>query len=92
MKAWMSSNFGKFETELLPLINVRIEFLLNILKTNRPIKTYVTSRKWWTVDERSLTFEREVIVLILLFSLCFSVRKLWTNNFSLLVTIIVEIA
>ena len=39
MKAWMSSNFGKFETELLSLINVRIEFLLNILKTNRPIKT-----------------------------------------------------
>ena len=39
MKAWMSSNFGKFETEFLPLINVRIEFLLNILKTNRPIKT-----------------------------------------------------
>ena len=39
MKAWMSSNFGKFETELLPLINVRIAFLLNILKTNRPIKT-----------------------------------------------------
>ena len=35
----MSSNLGKFETELLPLINVRIEFLLNILKTNRPIKT-----------------------------------------------------
>ena len=39
MEAWMSSNFGKFETELLPLIYVRIEFLLNILKTNRPIKT-----------------------------------------------------
>ena len=39
MKAWMSSNFGKFATELLPLINVRIEFLLNILKTNRLIKT-----------------------------------------------------
>ena len=39
MKAWMSSNFGKFETELLSLIYVRIEFLLNILKTNRPIKT-----------------------------------------------------
>ena len=37
MKAWMS--FGKFETELLPLINVRNEFLLNILKTNRSIKT-----------------------------------------------------
>ena len=39
MKAWMRSNFGKFATELLPLIDVRIEFLLNILKTNRPIKT-----------------------------------------------------
>ena len=39
MKAWMSSNFSKFATALLPLINVRIEFLLNILKTNRPIKT-----------------------------------------------------
>ena len=39
MKAWMSSNFGKFETELLPLINVRFEFLLNIFKTNRLIKT-----------------------------------------------------
>ena len=33
-KAWMSSNFGKFATELRPLIDVRIEFLLNILKTN----------------------------------------------------------
>ena len=32
-------NFGKFATELRPLIDVRIEFLLNILKTNRPIKT-----------------------------------------------------
>ena len=39
MKAWMSSNFGKLATELLPLINVRIEVLLNILKTNRLIKT-----------------------------------------------------
>ena len=39
MKAWISSNFGKFATELLPLIDVRIEFLSNILKTNRPIKT-----------------------------------------------------
>ena len=38
MKAWMSSNFGKFATELRPLIDVRIEFLLNILKTNRAIK------------------------------------------------------
>ena len=39
MKAWMSSNFGKFATELRPLIDVRIAFLLNILKTNRTIKT-----------------------------------------------------
>ena len=39
MKAWMSSNFGKFAIELRPFINVRIGFLLNILKTNRPIKT-----------------------------------------------------
>ena len=39
MKAWKSSNFCKFVTELLPLIDVRIEFLFNILNTNRPIKT-----------------------------------------------------
>ena len=39
MKAWMSLNFGKFATELRPLIDVGIKFLLNILKTNRPIKT-----------------------------------------------------
>ena len=32
MKAWMSSNFGKFAIELRSLINIRIEFLLNILK------------------------------------------------------------
>ena len=39
MKAWVSSNFGKFSIELRPLINVRIEVLLNISKINRPIKT-----------------------------------------------------
>ena len=39
MKAWMRTNFGKFATELRPLIDVRIKFLLNILKTNGPIKT-----------------------------------------------------
>ena len=39
MKAWMSSNFGKFAIELLPLIDVRIEFLFNIFKTNRPTMT-----------------------------------------------------
>ena len=41
MKAWMSSNFGKFATDLRPLIEVRIGFLLNILKTNRLIKTKI---------------------------------------------------
>ena len=39
MKAWMSSNFSKFVTELRPLIDVRIKFLLNILKTYRLFKT-----------------------------------------------------
>ena len=39
MKAWISSNFGTFAIELRPLINVRIDFLLNILKTSRQIKT-----------------------------------------------------
>ena len=39
MRAWMSLNFGKFATELLPLIDVIIEFLFNISKTNRLIKT-----------------------------------------------------
>ena len=38
-KSNVSSNFGKFATELRPLIDDRIELLLNILKTNRPIKT-----------------------------------------------------
>ena len=39
MKAWMSSNFGNFATELWPLIDIRFLFLLIILKTKRPIKT-----------------------------------------------------
>ena len=39
MKSSMSSIFGKFSTELQPLIDVGIDLLLNILKTNRPIKT-----------------------------------------------------
>ena len=39
MKAWMSLNFGTFAIELLPLIDVRIEFLFNILKTKIPITT-----------------------------------------------------
>ena len=39
MNAWVSLNFGKFATELRPLIDVRIEFLLNILKTNILIMT-----------------------------------------------------
>ena len=32
MKAWMSSNFGKFATELRPLIDVRIEFFAQYLE------------------------------------------------------------
>ena len=36
MKAWMSSNYAEFAIELRSLINVRIEFLLNILKINKP--------------------------------------------------------
>ena len=32
--ALMSLNFGKFSTELQPLIDIRILFLLNISKTN----------------------------------------------------------
>ena len=32
MKAWMSSNFGKFATELRPLIDVRIKFCSISLK------------------------------------------------------------
>ena len=39
MKAWVSLNFGKFATELRPLIDVRIKVLLNILKMKRLIKT-----------------------------------------------------
>ena len=39
MKASRGSNFGQFAIELRPLINLRMEFMLNILKTNRPIKT-----------------------------------------------------
>ena len=39
MKAWISSKCGKFATELLPLIDVRIEFLFHIFKMNIPIKT-----------------------------------------------------
>ena len=60
MKAWMSSNFGKFATELRPLIDVRIKFLLNILKTNRPIKTkfciHIIIDKIYVVNCKSLFF------------------------------------
>ena len=61
MKAWMSSNFSKFATELRPLIGVRIKFLLNILKTNRPIKTkfciHIIIDKIYVVNCKSLFFE-----------------------------------
>ena len=60
MKGWMSSNFGKFATELRPLIDVRIKFLLNILKTNRPIKTkfciHIIIDKVYVVICKSLFF------------------------------------
>ena len=63
MKAWMTSNFGKFATELQPLqplIDVRIKFLLNILKTNRPIKTkfciHIIIDKIYVVICKSLFF------------------------------------
>ena len=62
MKAWMSSNFGKFATELQPLIDVRIKFLLNILKTNRPIKTkfciHIIIDKIYVVICKSLFFRK----------------------------------
>ena len=60
MKAWMSSNFGKFATELRPLIDARIKFLLNILKTIRPIKTkfciHIIINKIYVVICKSLFF------------------------------------
>ena len=60
MKACMSSNFGKFATELRPLIDVRIKFLLNILKTNRQIKTkfciHIIIDKIYVVICKSLFF------------------------------------
>ena len=60
MKAWMSLNFGKFATELWPLIDARIKFLLNILKTNRPIKTkfclHIIIDKIYVVICKSLSF------------------------------------
>ena len=60
MKAWMSLNFGKFATELRPLIDVRIKFLLNILKTNGPIKTkfciHIITDKIYVVICKSLFF------------------------------------
>ena len=60
MKAWMSSNIGKFATELRPLIDVRIKFLINILKTNRPIKTkfciHIIIDKIYIVICKSLIF------------------------------------
>ena len=60
MKAGMSLNFGKFATELRPLIDVRIKFLLNILKMNRPIKTkfyiHIIIHKIYVVICKSLLF------------------------------------
>ena len=58
MKAWVSSNFGKFATELRPLIDVRFKCLLHILKTYRPIKTkfciHIIIGKIYVVNCKSL--------------------------------------
>ena len=55
--------FGKFATELRPLIDVRIKFLLNILKTNRPIKTkvciHIIIDKIYVVICKSLFFAKK---------------------------------
>ena len=60
IKAWMSLYFDKFRTELRPLIDVRIKFLLNILKTNRQIKTkfciHIIIDKIYVVICKSLFF------------------------------------
>ena len=60
MIAWISSNFGKFATELRPLIDVRIKFLLNIFKMNRLIKTkfciHIIIDKIYVVICKSLFF------------------------------------
>ena len=60
MNAWMSSNLGKFATELRPLIDVGIKFLLNILNTNRSIKTkfciHIIIDKIYVVICKSLFF------------------------------------
>ena len=68
MKAWMSSNFGKFATELQPLIDVRIVFLFNIFKTNRLIKTkfckhIIIDKIYFGIVNRCL-FARELRPLI----------------------------
>ena len=67
MKAWMSSNLGKFATELRPLIDIRIKFLLNILKTNRQIKTkfciHIIIDKIYVVICKSLVFPKFVTEL-----------------------------
>ena len=69
MKAWMVSTFGKFATELRPFIDVRIKFLLNILKTNRPIKTkfciHIMIDKIYVVICKSLFFANFNIVTAL---------------------------
>ena len=57
MKAWKEFEFA---TELRPLIEVRMKFLLNILKTNRRIKTkfciHIIIDKIYVVICKSLFF------------------------------------
>ena len=52
MKAWMSSNFGKFATELLPLIDVRIEFLLNIFIKTKFCKHIIIDKIYFGILNR----------------------------------------
>ena len=83
MIAWMSSNFGKFATELRPLIDVRIKFLLNILKTNRLIKTifciHIIIDKIYVVFCKSCFFFRNFATELIDVRIWFLLNVLRTN-------------
>ena len=48
MKAWLSSNFDKFATELRPLIDFRIEFLLCKFATE--LRPLIDVRIWFLLN------------------------------------------
>ena len=84
MKALMSSNFGKFATELLPLIDVRIEFLLNILTTSRPIKTkfcihIIIDTIYFGIVNRCFRKLAKELRLLIDVKICFLLNILRTN-------------